>query len=88
MVSGRTILSKTKLDKELVLKEQKTFLFGCPSVDEKMRRLSQRYQFYGGRGALQLCAILLGVVEEMLQLTTTADQLRRSKQAKSRTGSD
>ena len=41
------------------------------------------------RGALQLCAIeTVGVVEEMLQLTTTTNQKRRSKRAKSRKCSD
>ena len=41
------------------------------------------------RGALHLCAIeTVEVVEEMLQLSTTTNQKRRSKRAKSRKGSD
>ena len=41
------------------------------------------------RGALQLCAIeKVEVVEEMLQLSTTTNQKRQSKRAKSRKGSD
>ena len=91
MVSGRTIRSKTKSRRWTSLNQKKTFLFGCPFVDEKMRRMVRGTSFWisEDRGALQLCAIeTVEVVEEMLQLYTTTNQKRRSKRAKSRKGSD